>query len=35
MREKVILITGANGEIGHSLISKIWGENGQLLLHLT
>ena len=28
MREKVILITGANGEIGHGLISKI-GEDKQ------
>lgn len=27
MREEVVLITGANGEIGHGLIEKIYAEN--------
>lgn len=34
MREKVILITGANGEIGHGLISKIGKENRTTIVAL-
>ncbi len=34
MREKVTLITGANGEIGHGLISKIGKENRATIVAL-
>ena len=34
MREKVILITGANGEIGHGLISKIGEEKRATIVAL-
>jgi len=34
MREEVILITGANGEIGHGLISKICRENKARIVAL-
>jgi nucleoside-diphosphate-sugar epimerase len=34
MREKVVLITGANGEIGHSLISKIGKEKRASIVAL-
>ena len=34
MREKVVLITGANGEIGHGLIAKIGQENRAKIVAL-
>lgn len=34
MRKKVILITGANGEIGHGLISKIGEEKRATIVAL-
>ena len=34
MRDKVILITGANGEIGHGLIKKIGNEKRAKIVAL-